>query len=81
MEDELKSYLKNPTDFDRGPDLIIPLKRDTPLNLEAGFVVRDNNYLSARWPGDAHKFSSELVRLLTTEGTNNERFNQNTANV
>jgi len=32
---------------------------DTPA-----FVVRDGNYVSARWPGDAHTFARTLARLL-----------------
>jgi len=26
--------------------------------------VRDGNYLSARWPGDAHRFAHELAAML-----------------
>ena len=29
-----------------------------------GFTVRDGNWLSARWPGDAHRFASEFVAML-----------------
>ena len=32
---------------------------DTPA-----FVVRDGNYVSARWPGDVHTFARTLARLL-----------------
>ena len=63
MEDELKSYLKQPTDFIRGPNPLTA-KRDNPTHLSKGFTVRDGNYLSARWPGDAHRFAAEFVTLL-----------------
>jgi hypothetical protein len=33
---------------------------------EAGFAVRDGNYISARWPGDVHRYSSELVSVLSS---------------
>lgn len=61
LEDELKKYLKSPTDFLCGP---LPFKRDTPQNLKPGFTVLDQNYLSARWPGDAHKFAYEFIKLI-----------------
>lgn len=64
MADELVSYLRDPADYSRGPGWPIPLARDTDSDLRAGFTVRDGNYLSARWPGDAHKFGSEFVRML-----------------
>jgi protease I len=64
MEDELKSFLKSPGDFHRGPGFPIPLKRDSASRLDDGFTLLDGNYLSARWPGDAHRFARDLVRLL-----------------
>jgi len=27
--------------------------------------VRDGNYLSARWPGDAHRFAGEFAAMLS----------------
>lgn len=35
-----------------------------PDHLAPGFCVQDGNYLSARWPGDAHRFAAEFVRML-----------------
>jgi len=64
MEVELRSYLEKDSDYFSGPGLVIPLRRDSPEHLERGFTVLDNNYLSARWPGDAHRFASEFVELL-----------------
>lgn len=65
MADELKSFLKSPTDYDGGPGTPIPMKRDSSLNFKPGFTVRDGNYLSARWPGDAYTFARDLVTLLS----------------
>lgn len=62
VEDEVKSALDNPDNFVPGPS---PLLRDSATRLNRGFCVRDQNYLSARWPGDAHRFSFELLTLLT----------------
>jgi hypothetical protein len=42
----------------------LSIKRDSPEHLEAGFTVRDGAYLSARWPGDAHRFAAEFNGLL-----------------
>ena len=38
--------------------------RDSPRDLRPGFVVRDGNYISARWPGDAHSFANAFADLL-----------------
>jgi len=64
MEDEVVSYLKNPSDFHRGPGFPIPFGRDNPADLSDGYFYRSGNYLSARWPGDAYTFSRELLKLL-----------------
>ena len=61
VEDEVRAALARPEDFLTGP---LALTRDSPRRLDAGFTVRDGNYLSARWPGDAHRFASELARML-----------------
>lgn len=61
METELRSFLARPEDYDPGP---LPLRRDTPADLSAGFTVRDGAYLSARWPGDVHRFASDLLKML-----------------
>jgi putative intracellular protease/amidase len=72
MADELVSNLRAPGDYDPGPGYPIPLARDSDANTRAGFTVRDGNYLSARWPGDAHRFAKELAGMLGAEraGTN-----------
>ena len=61
VEAEVKAALAQASDFEQGPP---PLLRDTPERLERGFTVRDGNYLSARWPGDAHRFANEYLKML-----------------
>jgi protease I len=61
VEDEVTSSLARPGDFARGP---FALLRDSPEHLERGFTVRDGNYLSARWPGDAHRFAHDFAAML-----------------
>ncbi|HEY0783241.1 MAG TPA: type 1 glutamine amidotransferase domain-containing protein [Thermoanaerobaculia bacterium] len=67
MADELRSNLRSPADYDPGPGFPIPLGRDSERDLSAGFTVRDGNYLSARWPGDAYSFSQALLAMLEEE--------------
>lgn len=40
------------------------LFRDTEQDSRAAFVVTDGNYVSARWPGDAHQFALAFAKLL-----------------
>lgn len=47
--------------FERGPLLPRYAGAKAP---KAGFVVRDGNYLSARWPGDAWTLALRLTELL-----------------
>ena len=61
VEDEVRATLRAPGDFISGP---LPLFRDDHEHLNRGFVVRDGNYVSARWPGDAHRFSLEFLKVL-----------------
>ncbi len=61
VQAEVTAALAHPQDFIRGP---LALARDGPGNEDRGFVVRDGNYLSARWPGDAHRFAVEFAKLL-----------------
>jgi protease I len=61
VEDEVRAALAAPEDFILGPIAVV---RDSPGNLKVGFTVRDGNYLSARWPGDAHRFASEFASML-----------------
>jgi protease I len=61
VEAEVKENLNSPSDFLKGP---LPLKRDSLDHLNYGFTVRDRNYLSARWPGDAHLFGTDFLKML-----------------
>ncbi len=40
------------------------LQRDTLADPRPAFVVRDRNYASARWPGDAHTFAKTFADML-----------------
>lgn len=40
-------------------------KRDSPTDSRPAWVVRDGNYVSARWPGDAHTFAATFAELLS----------------
>jgi len=61
VEDEVRLTLQSPDDFLEGP---LPVLRDSPEHLSRGFTVRDGNYLSARWPGDVHRFGTEFLAML-----------------
>jgi protease I len=61
LEDEVRALLAAPTDFQEGPR---SLARDSAAHPEIGFTVRDGKYLSARWPGDAHRFALEFDAML-----------------
>lgn len=40
------------------------LARDSERDPAPAFVVRDGNYLSARWPGDVHRFAREFSAMF-----------------
>jgi protease I len=61
VEDEVKSYLIDNKNFLKGN---LGLVRDSNSNIKHSFSVLDNNYLSARWPGDAYHFSFEFLKLI-----------------
>jgi protease I len=61
VQDEVTTALAQPADFQAGP---ISILRDAPGHLNLGFTVRDGRYLSARWPGDAHRFATEFAAML-----------------
>jgi protease I len=61
VQDEVCEALASPNDFIPGP---APLFRDAPGKLGPGFAHRDGNYLSARWPGDAHRFAHDFCGML-----------------
>ena len=45
------------------------MTRDTWEDGRAAFVVRDGNYISARWPGDAHTFAKAFADRLGARAT------------
>lgn len=61
VESEVRRSLKAPIDFKRGP---WSFSRDRKNKRERGFTVRDGHYLSARWPGDAHRFAYDFLSML-----------------
>ena len=61
VEEEVRAALARPEDFARGPILGGYATRERP---SAGFIVRDRNYVSARWPGDAWTLAAEMLRML-----------------
>ncbi len=61
VEDEVKSALSNVQNFISGP---APAFRDDMQHLNRGFALRDKNYLSARWPGDAYNFALAFCEMI-----------------
>jgi protease I len=61
-EDELIAALACQSQFMAGS---FPLARDNLQHLSRGFIVKDRNYLSARWPGDIYNFSLKFIDMLT----------------
>lgn len=71
VEAEIRRALQHPGDF-----LDVPrrsrhslrkragLSRDSLTDSRPAFVVRDANYLSARWPGDVHTFARTFADML-----------------
>jgi len=62
VEDEVRAALSDGRNFVTGPK---PILRDSLDHMGRGFVVRDRNYLSARWPGDVYNLSVSFAELLT----------------
>jgi putative intracellular protease/amidase len=71
VQQEVTRTLANPADFldvpETDPDYrrkTSGLQRDTMEDARPAFVVRDRNYVSARWPGDVHTFAKTFADLL-----------------
>jgi protease I len=62
VEAEVRAAVGKSGAFATGPVLPRYATMDRP---DIGFVVRDGNYLSARWPGDAWTLATALVALLS----------------
>lgn len=62
VEDEVRGSLQDTYDFVRGPRVLS--KRGTETDDRPAFVVEDDNYVSARWPGDAYLFAKRFAARL-----------------
>lgn len=62
VEEEVRASLAAPTDFVRGPTHL--MARGTDSDDGPAFVVEDGHYVSARWPGDAYRFTRSLLSRL-----------------
>jgi protease I len=63
VQDQVIKALASAEDYQDGPKSLI---RDEPTDLSRGFFVQDRNYISARWPGDAFRFGSQFVKLVSS---------------
>ena len=63
LQGEVMAALTSKSDFVRGP--ITLGTRGTATDHRAAFVVEDDNYVSARWPGDAHLFAERFLEKLS----------------
>jgi len=57
-------FLDVPNDADDYKRKTSGLVRDTLDDQSASWVVEDGNYVTARWPGDAHAFAGKFAELL-----------------
>jgi putative intracellular protease/amidase len=63
VEDEVKESLRDrDRQFERGP--LTFTSRDSETDSTPAFVVGNDNYISARWPGDAYTFARRFQELL-----------------
>ena len=65
VQDEVTAALHDPSRFVRGPFTL--RRRGTATDDNPAFSVRDGNYLSARWPGDAYLFARTFVAMLAEQ--------------
>jgi putative intracellular protease/amidase len=75
VQQEVTRALARPEDFvdvpADSPDRarkVSGMVRDTWDDDSAAFVVRDGNYVSARWPGDAYTFARRFAGVLSERG-------------
>ena len=74
VEMEVKRALASPADFldvPRGSAGFLlktaGIARDSLSNTKPAWVVRDGNYVSARWPGDVFTFAQTFVQVLAEQ--------------
>jgi putative intracellular protease/amidase len=63
VQEEVAAALGPQGTFERGPRVLA--QRGTATDDAPAFVVRDGNYVSARWPGDAYLFARTFAELLS----------------
>ncbi|HXA48469.1 MAG TPA: thiJ/pfpI-family protein, partial [Burkholderiaceae bacterium] len=70
-EQEIRRALASADDFLDVPDNAAHhflkssgVVRDRINDARPAWVVRDGNYLSARWPGDVHTWAQQFVAML-----------------
>jgi putative intracellular protease/amidase len=74
VQAEVTRALASPSDF-KDADPAAPdyfrktsgLFRDSASDHRPAFIVRDGNYLSARWPGDVHLFAGTFAAMIANE--------------
>ena len=71
VQQEVTRALADPTHFKDVPKTdplyrrkTSGLQRDSLQDSRPAFVVRDRNYVSARWPGDAYTFAKTFSDML-----------------
>jgi protease I len=64
VQSEVMRALAKPSDFLTGP---LNIRRDSAEHPDYGYTLRDGNYLSARWPGDAHRFAAGFATMLESQ--------------
>lgn len=64
VEDEVRAALGDDGTFVRGPR---STRRGSATDDRPAFVLEDGNYVSARWPGDAYRFTRTFQRLLEAQ--------------
>ena len=76
VQQEVERALRSPADFADVPAKAphrrrktSGLARDTTLDPTPSFLVRDGNYFSARWPGDAHAFAQAFAEVLESKSS------------
>ncbi|RDI68363.1 type 1 glutamine amidotransferase domain-containing protein [Nocardia pseudobrasiliensis] len=64
VEDEVRAALAHNDQYVRGNPVLT--RHGTATDHTGAFTVRDRNYLSARWPGDAYLFAEQFRDMLSS---------------
>ena len=64
----LSDYLDVPSDAPNRTAKTNGRQRDSMHDDTPSFVVRDGNYVSARWPGDVHAFAKTMAGVIAAQG-------------